>query len=138
MIYKVKYIGKIPSKKNSYRIMFNPNFYREIYPIIKKYRHPIWISPSQEVKEFESNLSNIILAHFGIKERKNFENKKIKVTARILQTRARDCDNATGAIGDAIEKGIPGFNDRDIKKWDIEIFKGIEDLFELDVEILGE
>jgi len=141
MAYSIRYEGKVPSKKNQYEIRFSRLFLNQFYPQIKKLkstgaRQLYWITPSKQVKEFENSLATIIFANFGAREKQKFENKEIAVKVRIQQTRSRDADNALGAIGDAIQAGIPGFNDRNIKKWDIEIEKGLKDLLDIDIEIL--
>lgn len=141
MTYKITYEGKVPSKKNTFTINFNQAFFKLINPIVRNFRYRginslYWIAPSKEVKTFEKKLSTMILAAFGAAKKHEFKDKDIAVNVKIKQKRSRDADNALGAIGDAIQKGIPGFNDKQIKQWNIKIEKDVKDLLDIQLTIL--
>lgn len=130
MRYKVEIPWGVPSKKNRYQIRFNPKFWDLIKPLVDDLRKQgakrlYWVSPDREVERFESNASWPIKAGFV-----NFKhnggdisifNSDVEVHVIVyVKDMRKDTDNVLGALGDALQKGISGFNDRQIRKWVIE------------------
>ncbi len=130
MNYRVEIPWGVPSKKNRYVIRFNPKFWDLIKPLVERLRKAgakrlYWVSPDDDVKRFEDNASWPIKS-----ELLNFQKKggdlsifagNVEVNCVVYMKNLRkDTDNTTGCIGDALEKGLRGFNDRQIKKWVIE------------------
>ena len=144
MNYRVEIPWGVPSKKNRYVIRFNPKFWDLIKPLVERLRKAgakrlYWVSPDDDVRRFEENASWPIKG-----ELLNFQRKggdisifagEVEVWAVVyVKNFRKDTDNATGALGDALEKGLRGFNDRQIRKWVIE--KRVSDRERVEVEIL--
>jgi len=130
MNYKVEIPWGVPSKKNKYVIRFNPKFWDLIKPLVERLRKQgakrlYWVSPDDDVRRFEENASWPIKS-----ELLNFRKKggdisifagDVEVYCVVyVKNNRKDTDNTTGALGDALEKGLQGFNDRQIVKWVIE------------------
>jgi len=143
MNYRVEIPWGVPSKKNKYLIRFHPTFWNLIKPLVERAKDAgakrlYWVSPADDVKRFEENASWPIKS-----ELLNFQRKggDLSVFAGDVEVRAvvyvknyrKDTDNTTGALGDALEKGLRGFNDRQIKRWVIE--KRVSDVEKVDIEI---
>ena len=124
----------VPSKKNSYEIRFHPAFWQAVSGIAAKLKAQgikklYWIGPSKEVKQFESNASWAIKA-----KRPRLQDEIVIVRPNVFVRNSRcDTDNLAGCIGDALQLGIPGFNDNRIKRWEIEKFVDKRERVELEI-----
>jgi Holliday junction resolvase RusA-like endonuclease len=136
---KIEIPWGVPSKKNSYEIRFSPIFWQSVRGIVEKLKKQglnklYWIGPSKEVKQFESNASWAIKA-----ERPQVTSEIVIVRADVfVRNPLCDTDNLTGCIGDALQLGIPKFNDRQIKRWEIEKVIALDkrERVELEIEII--
>lgn len=137
---KIEIPWGVPSKKNSYEIRFHPSFWQQVAGIAKRMKNGgmaklYWIGPSKEVKQFESNASWAIKA-----ERPRITDGQMVVVRALVFVRNPLCDtdNLTGCIGDALQLGIPNFNDRQIQRWEIEkvVASDKRERVELEIEVL--
>lgn len=140
MTYEITYEGKAVSKANNYEIRFNRAFWNRIQHIAKSFNgRTYWIAPSKEVKRFEANLSTVVLAQVGARYKEAFIGKQVFAKVMVYYAeREPDTDNLMKSIGDAIQKGIPGFNDKQIKRWLIDKEKSDKNLINIQLTILNE
>lgn len=99
---------KIPSKKNSYIIHFNPRFWKAVSSVIGYFPKRYWIAPGEMVKEAEQ----IIAWTAKAKLRAPLEGKIVllaEVNPRL------DVDNALAVILDGLQKSGRIANDRQIE-----------------------
>jgi len=136
---KIEIPWGVPSKKNSYEIRFHPSFWNQVAHIVAKLKGSsginkmYWIGPSKKVKQFENNASWAIKA-----VRPRIDGEMVEVVADVYVRNARcDTDNLLGCIGDALQLGIPGFNDRQIKRWTVEKFVDNRERVELVIKPMG-
>lgn len=139
--YKIQYEGKAVSKSNNYEVRFEPRFWQLIKPIVDNFRRggrkTYWIAPSDKIKRFETNLSTIVLAEVGARYKEQFIGKQVFAKVTVYYSgREPDTDNLTKSIGDALEKGILKFNDKQIKTWLIDKEKAGKDLINIELTIL--
>jgi len=108
----------IPSKKNSYMILFNPRVFRAIKPILGHFKKPwYWIGPVQEVTEAETTVAwaaKMAPNHMKGLGRKNVFEGDLRVTIKAYGK--VDAGNLEGVIGDGLEQSGRIVNDRQIKE----------------------
>ena len=136
MIIKVVIPWGVPSKKNSYEIRFHPTFWQQVAHIANRLKGHVkriyWIGPSKEVVKFEKNAS-WCFKDYSCRPLADPE-KRWEVRANIFLTNdGKDTDNCLGCIGDAMQQGIHGFNDRRIKRWIVEKFVDGRERVELEI-----